>query len=87
MDIQDFMIQGDGREEDKREAWKYFQEAYERQMRGDLEEAAALYKRSIEMHPTAEAHTFLGWTYHFMGKLDDAIEECHRSNDIRRAKD
>ena len=28
-----------------------------------------LYKRSIEMHPTAEAYTFLGWTYHFQGKI------------------
>jgi hypothetical protein len=39
--------------------------AYEQQMHGDLELAVQLYKRSIEMHPTAEAYTFLGWTYHF----------------------
>src|SRR5690606_3878918 len=26
--------------------------------------------------PTAEAYTFLGWTYRFMGDLDAAIEEC-----------
>lgn len=26
--------------------------------------------------PTAEAHTFLGWTYSFTGDLDKAIEEC-----------
>jgi Tfp pilus assembly protein PilF len=79
MDIQDFLLQGEGREEDKREAWQLFQQAYERQMKGELEEAVQLYKRSLDSHPTAEAHTFLGWTYSFMGKLDEAIEECHRA--------
>ncbi len=79
MDIQDFLLQGEGSEQDKREAWNLFQQAYEHQMKGDLEEAVTLYKRSIETHPTAEAYTFLGWTYSFMGKLDDAIDECHRA--------
>ncbi|HXH86357.1 MAG TPA: hypothetical protein VNI35_05995, partial [Nitrospira sp.] len=77
MDVQDFLVQGEGREEDKREAWQLFQQAYERQMKGELEEAVSLYRRSLATHPTAEAHTFLGWTYSFMGRLDDAIEECH----------
>jgi len=79
MDIQDFLLQGDGNEAAKREAWSYFQKAYGHQMKGELEEAVNLYKRSIEAHPTAEAHTFLGWTYSFMGRLDDAIDECHRA--------
>lgn len=79
MDIQDFLIQGEGREEDKRQAWSLFQQAYERQMKGELEEAVSLYKQSLATHPTAEAYTFLGWTYSFMGRLDDAIEECHHA--------
>ena len=79
MDVQDFLEQGQGREEDKREAWQLFQQAYERQMKGDLEEAVNLYKKSLAVHPTAEAYTFLGWTYSFMGRLDDAIEECHKA--------
>jgi len=79
MDVQDFLVQGEGREEDKREAWSLFQQAYERQMKGELEEAANLYKKSIASHPTAEAYTFLGWTYSFMGRLDDAIEQCHKA--------
>ena len=79
MDAQDFLIQGEGREEDKKEAWSFFQQAYERQMKGELEEAVDLYKKSIESHPTAEAYTFLGWTYSFMGRLDEAIEECHHA--------
>jgi Tfp pilus assembly protein PilF len=58
-----------------------FEQAYALQMRGELEAAAAAYRRSIEMLPTAEAYTFLGWTYlgwtySFMGRVDDAIEQC-----------
>ena len=59
-----------------------FQQAYEHQMQGDLEEAIDLYKESINIYPTAEAHTFLGWTYAFQGKLDDAIVECKRAIEL-----
>jgi Tfp pilus assembly protein PilF len=45
-------------------------------MNGDLEGAIAAYTRSIEMYPTAEAHTFLGWAYSFQGRIDEAIKEC-----------
>jgi Tfp pilus assembly protein PilF len=48
-------------------------------MNGDLDRAMELYKRSLEIFPTAEAHTFLGWTYHFQGRAQDAIEECQRA--------
>jgi tetratricopeptide (TPR) repeat protein len=59
-----------------------FQQAYEHQMSGELDEAESLYKKSIEAFPTAEAHTFLGWTYSFMGRLDDAIAECRRAIEV-----
>ena len=58
---------------------RFFHEAYRKQMKGELDEAVSLYKKSIESFPTAEAYTFLGWTYSFMGRLDDAIAECHRA--------
>jgi Tfp pilus assembly protein PilF len=79
MDIQDFLLQGEGSVEDKKDAWNFFQQAYECQMKGELEEAVTLYHQSLDHHPTAEAYTFLGWTYSFMGKLDEAITECHRA--------
>ena len=60
-------------------AYDLFQEAYQCQMDGELEAAIELYQRSIEAYPTAEAHTFLGWTYSFQGKLDDAIAECKKA--------
>ena len=65
---------------DKRElALSLFQEAYEQQMDGDLDAAIALYKKSLQVHPTPEAHTFLGWTYSFQGRYDDAIRECQKA--------
>lgn len=65
---------------DKRDrALNLFQEAYEQQMDGDLEAAIALYKRSLKVLPTAEAHTFLGWTYSFQGRYEDAIRECQKA--------
>jgi Tfp pilus assembly protein PilF len=60
-------------------ASRFFDEAHRLQMKGQLQEAVELYKKSIESYPTAEAHTFLGWTYSFMGRIDDAIAECHRA--------
>jgi Tfp pilus assembly protein PilF len=63
-------------EERLQRAVRLLESAYERQQAGDLEVAVQLYKASIEEQPTAEAHTFLGWTYSYMGKYDDAIEQC-----------
>ena len=57
-------------------------EAYKHQMNGDLEKAVEIYKKSIEACPTAEAYTFLGWTYSFMGRVDDAIAECYKAIEV-----
>src|SRR3989441_3246186 len=42
-------------------AWEVLQDAYQAQMEGDYDRAIELYKSSLELHPTAKAHTFLGW--------------------------
>ncbi len=60
-------------------AAELFHRAYHAQMSGDLDGAVRLYQASIAAHPTAEAHTFLGWTYSFQGDLDGAIEECRKA--------
>lgn len=60
----------------KQRAAELFNEAYSAQMSGDFAAAIRLYKESIEIHPTAEAFTFLGWTYSFQGDYDLAIAEC-----------
>src|SRR5947209_8168358 len=66
-------------EEDPRQqkAMRLFREAYQHQMDKEFNKAIELYKKSIEAYPMAEAYTFLGWTYSFMGRIDDAIAECH----------
>ncbi|OGP30569.1 MAG: hypothetical protein A2038_04980 [Deltaproteobacteria bacterium GWA2_57_13] len=60
-------------------AVELFQQAYRCQMEGELDEAIRLYRSSIECCPTAEAHTFLGWTYSFQGSYEAAIEECKKA--------
>ena len=69
-------------DEQQKIAAEYFELAYQRQRKGDLDQAVELYQKSIQAYPTAEAYTFLGWTYSFMGRYDDAIAECHRAIEI-----
>jgi tetratricopeptide (TPR) repeat protein len=62
-----------------RRAAKLLEQAYNEHMRGKLIDAIRLYKRSIELFPTAEAHTFLGWAYSFQNRYAEAIEECEQA--------
>ena len=63
----------------KQRALELWREGYTCQARGDLTRAVALYAESIATMPTAEAYTFRGWAYRFMGRIDDAIAECHQA--------
>jgi Tfp pilus assembly protein PilF len=56
-----------------------FDRAYRQQMKGELASAINLYKRAIAIHPTAEAYTFLGWTYGMLKRFDEAIAMCHKA--------
>jgi Tfp pilus assembly protein PilF len=56
-----------------------WREGTARLLAGELSEAIALFTRSLEAEPTAEAYTFRGWAYSFEGRLDDAIEECRKA--------
>ena len=60
-------------------AHAYQKMGYALHQAGEYADAAALYRRSIEIHPTAEAHTYLGWSLSLLGKLDDAIAECKKA--------
>lgn len=46
---------------------------------GRYEEAIQLFKRSLEIKPTTEAYTYLGWTYSHMGDYPRAIEEAEKA--------
>lgn len=63
-------------------ARELLRKAFQLQTQGDLEAAANLYKESIAVYPTAEAHTFLGWTYRMQGLLEEAIAECRRAIEV-----
>jgi Tfp pilus assembly protein PilF len=63
----------------RRAAMVYWQQGYERQMQGEVLEAIELYRRSLAMQPTAEAHTFLGWAYSMLGQVEEAIAECEEA--------
>ena len=63
-------------DEKRRCAVELFERAYRAQLDEDYESAIELYRRSIDVYPTAEAHTFLGWVYSFQERYDEAIEEC-----------
>lgn len=46
---------------------------------GAYEQAVRLFERSIALHPTAEGHTFLGWSLSHLGRIEEAIAECRKA--------
>jgi len=68
--------------ENLRRATELWRAAYRYQMEGKLDRAVEHYQRSIAVYPTAEAHTFLGWTRSFQGRLEEATAECLRAIEI-----
>ncbi|MBI2839513.1 MAG: tetratricopeptide repeat protein [Acidobacteria bacterium] len=69
-------------DERKRAAWKLFKKAYRAQMNGDLDIALLLYRQSIELFPTAEAYTYLGWAHSFKKRFEQAIDLCKQAIEI-----
>jgi Tfp pilus assembly protein PilF len=65
-----------------RRATELWQEACRYQMAGDLDRAIETYRRSLEICPTAEAHTYLGWTYSFQNRIEEATAECLKAIEV-----
>lgn len=61
---------------------RYFQKAFDCQMSGNILDAKNNYMASIELHPTAEAHVNLGWTYSKDENYNEAIKQCHKALSI-----
>jgi Tfp pilus assembly protein PilF len=68
--------------DDLARATELWREAYRLQMAGELDAAIEVYRRSIGVCPTAEAHTFLGWTLSFQGRLEEATRECLKAIEV-----
>ncbi len=63
-------------------AYILWKQGYAVHILGGYEEAAALFRKSIDLHPTAEAHTFLGWSLSYLDRLEEAIAECKKAIEI-----
>jgi len=61
---------------DQERALELIGEAMQHQMARNFDEAIRLYRESIAIYPTADAHTYLGWAYSFQGRLNEAIAQC-----------
>src|SRR5690242_18920421 len=61
---------------DQERALELIEQAMQHQMAREFDDAIKLYKESIAIYPTADAHTYLGWAYSFLGRLNEAIAEC-----------
>lgn len=68
--------------EAKETALALWEDGYKAQMDRDYTKAKALYVRSIEVFPTAEAHTFLGWLLSWQGDVEGAIRECFMAIEV-----
>ena len=49
---------------------------YVMHVQGDYEGAVRAFRASIAAHPTAEAHTFLGWSLSHLERTEEAIAQC-----------
>lgn len=65
-----------------KDAFVHWRDGYLLHMAGRYEAAAARFRKSIEAHPTAEGHTFLGWSLSELGQLEAAIDECKTAIEI-----
>lgn len=63
----------------KQRAMELWNQGVAYHLQGDFQHAIALYSESLEIYPTAEAYTFRGWAFRFLGRIDDAIAECHKA--------
>ncbi|MDM7915693.1 MAG: tetratricopeptide repeat protein [Candidatus Eisenbacteria bacterium] len=71
-----------GTQDAQRDARVRFLEAYRAQMSGEFAQAIDLYRDSLQLFPTAEAHTFLGWTLSLLSRHEEAIDCCRRAIEI-----
>ncbi len=62
-----------------RAAFLYWQKGYALHMLGQYEAAARHFRLSVEASPTAEGHTFLGWSLSHQDRTEEAIEECKKA--------
>lgn len=66
----------------KQQALILIDRAYRHQLKGEIADAVRLYQKSLAVWPTAEAFTYLGWTYSMTQRYEKAIECCHKAIEV-----
>ena len=69
----------DSPQEKVQRAAELYNTGYLMTLMGQYEEALRLFKKSLEVELTAEAYTFMGWTYGYMKDYPRAIEEAEKA--------
>ena len=64
---------------DQERAYVLWQQGNVLHVQGRYQAAADKFRESIEVLPTAEGHTFLGWSLSMLGHLEEAIAECEKA--------
>lgn len=63
-------------------AWEALRKAVRHESQGDHERAILECQRSIEFHPTAECHTFMGWILSHKGDYREGIRQCRKAIEL-----
>ena len=64
---------------DETRAHDLWQRGYALHVMGRFEDAVESYRASIEVLPTAEGHTYLGWSLSMLGQIEEALAECKKA--------
>ena len=64
---------------DQVRAYVLWQQGNVLHLQGRYQAAAGKFRKSIEALPTAEGHTFLGWSLSMLGQTEEAIAECEKA--------
>ncbi len=64
---------------DPMRAYAFWQQGYLLHLNGQYRAAVDSFRESIEILPTAEGHTFLGWSLSMLGHTEEALAECKKA--------
>ena len=64
------------------QAYTLWQQGYILHSFGMYESAANYFRQSIKAYPTAEGHTFLGWSLSHLGHTEQAIAQCKKAIEL-----
>lgn len=64
------------------QAYVLWQQGYALHLMGEYPQAVERFSKSIELHPTAEAYTFRGWSLSMSNRYAEAIADCKRAIEV-----